>query len=565
MALLPAADVRAAEQRLRVLGSTSLEAQVTRPARNTLRLDGELTDDAGAPLPNARIDLTFPETPTAKARACEPAGGAPQKAPLALVTDGRGRFCAQLGEELAGAQLQLEYRDPAELLAASRLLVTAEAAPRGLELLLNVPPDLPLEVPRHTVEVAVLPRPTESAETLEAAAAPEEALAVELLLEAPHRASRPLGILHVRPGERGRAEVPRAELGDPGSAMLVARFGGSAAWAPAESRRQVSKTAHVSLEAPSALQFEFTRAPSEILVQARWRSGPVSSGTVEALLAERRIGASPVAQGQARLILALPEDVHEALVSTRGRTPPLELVYVPNAPWWRAGPPARVELSLAPPSPWSWLPWLSAAAAVLGWVALIWRRPAGRALPAQPTGEPPGRASLSFAEPGDGLGGQVFDAHTGAPLPDAVIEVLLPGVQELRLAATCRSGADGSFTLLMEESWEGLGPRIRIAAPGYSSLESPLSRKGRLLVHLVTARRAILERFLQWARRRGAPWSAPLPPTPAHIAALAESRREEPTALWARDIEAAVFGPEAPTEETERSLREREPAPGSAR
>jgi hypothetical protein len=66
---------------------------------------------------------------------------------------------------------------------------------------------------------------------------------------------------------------------------------------------------------------------------------------------------------------------------------------------------------------------------------------------------------------------------------------------------------------------------------------------GELQISLVSRRRTLLRRLVEWAKRRGAPFDASPEPTPAYIKRMAgEDAR---TARWAGAVENAAFGLEA--------------------
>lgn len=486
---------------------------------------------------------------------------------LLLTTSAGGVYCFELAAELEGSPIHLRYEDPNGFLSAAELELRAAPAPRALDLVLTTPPDLPLDTPVHVFEIDALPRPTRD-DGAARLAAPWSAVSIELTLESPHGQRRRLGVAQLVPGERGRLELSATELGPPGPATLAARFAGDTTWASAEVLRRISKTARVHVDAPGALQLDEQALPAELPLAVRWTRGAVPTGSVEAFWHDRRIGAGPVTDGVGRLHLAPTDDLLAALRAARedaGAGAPLTLRYVPNAPWWLPGPPTTVELTLAPPNPWSRLPWFAAAAALVTWVLVIWRRPGRKPLDGDKDRPrvPPGRATLDVLdEDAEGLAGQVLDAHTGAAIADAIVDALRPTLEQVRVIATTRTNADGVFHLEVDRGspeFDGVNPRLRVRAPGYAPLERPLPRRGRLMIHLSGLRRAILDQLLSWARRKGPPWSGPLPPTPAHIADTAEARSEEATARWAKQVEEAAFGPIAPDEDVERHLREAEP------
>ncbi len=526
-----------------------------------------MVDDAGRPVSGASVRLRVQQAQRSvePCDASEPLRRSGQE--LLLSTSASGVYCFEVAADLEGSPMHLRYEDPDGFLSAAELELVAAPAPQALDLVLTTPAELPLDTPLHVFEIDASPHLARD-DGGALLPAPSSAVRIELTLESPHGQRRSLGVAQIVPGERGRLELSAAELGPPGPATLAARFEGDAAWAPAEALRKVSKTARARVDGPPEFQLDEQALPAELALAVRWTRGAVPTGSVEAFWRDQRVGAGPIANGGVRLHLAPTDELLTALRAARehgGAGAPLTLRYVSNAPWWIPGAPTTIELTLAPPNPWSRLPWLAAAAALMGWVLVIWRRPGRHPLDVENDRPrvPPGRATLDVLDDAaEGLTGQVLDAHTGTPIVDAVIDALLPSLEQLRVIATTRTDANGHFRLEVDRgspAIEGAGPRLRVRAPGHAPLERPLPRRGRLMIHLSGLRRAILDQLLSWARRKGPPWSGPLPPTPAHIADTAVARSEQATARWAKQVEEAAFGPNAPNEDVERHLRDAEP------
>jgi hypothetical protein len=67
-------------------------------------------------------------------------------------------------------------------------------------------------------------------------------------------------------------------------------------------------------------------------------------------------------------------------------------------------------------------------------------------------------------------------------------------------------------------------------------------------------RRALLNRLVQWAERRGKPWiRSNGDPTPAHVAGVAEQESEPQVGRWARAVEQLAYGPNSPDAATEQA------------
>jgi hypothetical protein len=555
--LLPTVSFGEPARPIRILGSASLSATVSaptsgEPAVEEVRVEGRLEDDANQGVPDAHVLLTLGTgAPSPLLQNCpghtslqRGEGDVPQ-----LKTDAEGRFCLILpASTLPGARLT--YTDAAGYLGAAELKLPSTPAMRSLELSFGaVPTELSLDTPIQGIEVSSALPPGGTPMTGETQ--------LDLGLLTPHGAFGVIASTFVHPGERARFEVPSAAFGAPGTAVLVARVAGTALDGT-EARQRITKTASVSL-LPSSLSLEVREGETfELPVNVRWARGDVDSGTVEARADGRAVAAAPVQKGSAKLVIPGSwSGGTSAVAPDQPRT--IELHFVPSSPWWKPGPPAVVPVSFQPPSNWSHLPWLVGALALFGWVALIWKRPPRRARSLTPVAiEPPGRESLSVEDASDGaLRGQVLDAHSSEPVLGATVRVTESGIERELELANVPCDAEGRFDLSLAAS---LAPRrLHVQAAGYAEMIRPLPQRGRLVVHLVTVRRSVLEQLNAWARRKGSPWYQGGSPTPAEISETARSRSDGRVERWANDVEMAAFGPDEPSTQTERSLREGEP------
>jgi hypothetical protein len=152
----------------------------------------------------------------------------------------------------------------------------------------------------------------------------------------------------------------------------------------------------------------------------------------------------------------------------------------------------------------------------------------------------------------------VVDAHEATAIEGATLTVILPAFSSDGIAARSVSDQDGRFELPPVQRVEGA--RLQVSGQWHSTLVRDLPPAGHLQVNLVSRRRALLARLVEWAARMGKPWTAPGDPTPRHVASVARSRRAEDVAVWAGEVERAAFGAEAPDAETEDRVREQEPA-----
>ena len=139
-------------------------------------------------------------------------------------------------------------------------------------------------------------------------------------------------------------------------------------------------------------------------------------------------------------------------------------------------------------------------------------------------GESPGAASR-WSSPGVAGGGRwtgrVVDGHEGTPVADARVSIERPGFDRAEIVASATSDADGAFVLSPVE----VQPGDRLVAEGslHARLRAPVPPFGEIRVALVSRRRALLERLVGWARRKGRPYDARPEPTPGHVQRMARS------------------------------------------
>src|SRR5208283_5709207 len=85
------------------------------------------------------------------------------------------------------------------------------------------------------------------------------------------------------------------------------------------------------------------------------------------------------------------------------------------------------------------------------------------------------------------------------------------------------------------------GDQITVEGALHARVVRSAPARGILEVALVSRRRAVLRRLVDWAKRRGGRFDAMADPTPAQVRrAAGEDAR---AARWAGAVEAAAFGP----------------------
>jgi hypothetical protein len=164
------------------------------------------------------------------------------------------------------------------------------------------------------------------------------------------------------------------------------------------------------------------------------------------------------------------------------------------------------------------------------------------------------RASVEVLETfgvGGGYRGFVRDAHEGFAISPALLTVLGPGPHRPVLAQA-RTSTDGAFHI--ETSSFPPDTKVEVTAPFHATLLAALPVPGVIELSLVSRRRALLERLVRWAERRGKPWTRVFgEPTPTHIADIAASEAEPDVERWARGLEHLAFGPSPPDAASEQA------------
>ncbi|HWA76473.1 MAG TPA: carboxypeptidase-like regulatory domain-containing protein [Polyangiaceae bacterium] len=534
------------EARLRVHGASHIEAAATVSPRGT-ELIGSVRDDAGRTVSAARIRVRLlteaGPRPLPRPAPCEPQQPPPEGGPSeagdeALAeTDLRGHFCLRWSVELPHGRLALEFDDERKLFDPSSLVVELERSPPLTIAFAPAPRSISADDAEVTVVVQSKAR---SADT-------SERVPVALSWARVGGSTTRLASGELRAGEALRLSFSPTLLGGPGSGELIAsaELGSRSV----QARAPVPVTARVELELPAA---PAVNAEGETSLRVRVLSGfgAVPSGTVEAIVAGRTAGIAPVVRGSADLPVSLGPRSGERTVTIR---------YLSATPWWTPGGEQQLVLTVPPASPWRWLPWAFGLFGIAAWVLAAWRRPTRHELPnsnvTPPQAVEPALAWAPEATQAKGWTGRVFDAHDGVAVAGANIQVLWPHGATL----TATSGPSGDFTLDFQGAVPDAGI-IRVEARWHAALERPLPPPGRLSVSLVTRRRALLGRLVEWSGRRGLPPGlGPKEPTPADLRHASERAGQLEVANWAGEVEAAVFGPAPVDSDREAEVRSLEP------
>ncbi len=511
---------------LKVSGRAAFDVEArSAPSGYELRL--LLADEVGRPLGGAEVSVRAEGDGLPTLRRCgdtraEAAGE------LVLTTDAAGRLCVSVTGMTTGNVI-LGYRDARGYFErTSHSVRLPERTTSSFEVGFD-PPLTSISLDKPVQELGLVAR------SRNGTPAPDGAeLAISLITSAREVELGRSALDGL--GEVQRFAILAASFGEPGPARLVARLRARSGDDLSRASVGVLRTATVSLRLDDAVSS--VEVGSALKVQAVSALGPAPGGVVEARSGGFSVAAAPVHAGVAQL--ALPSAPGTPWSST------ITLEYIGHGPGWIGGTPLEVRVLPEGPSYGRYALWIGAAVLAALAVVLGWRRPA-RPRPVVGALPPRPRASVEVLEAfpsGAGYRGGVRDAHEGTPVSPAVLSFIGPGspgpvLQQIRV------GAEGQFEL--EGSTFPPGTSVEVTAPFHATLRAELPPPGVLELSLITRRRALLERLVRWAEKRGKPWTrAAGEPTPAHVVAAARSEAEPEVERWARGMERLAFGPVAP-------------------
>ncbi len=520
---------------------------------------GTLEPSANAGPQGASLLPLAPMTPEACSDAWQ--GPALEDADRALaIADAAGRFCVRFA------------------LPAGRYDAHLEVQSNGLVdgAKIDLPVDLALEpvTLRFGPEGDVLSLDDESS-TVEVVASTEDdgitTAATNLPLALSNEAGRALGSATTNASGRARFVVPGALFGAPGRGELRVSFAGSAQAGASFYAAPVDRRARVDLEVPQAVEGRLPIATSEreiairVVAKATCASRGCSgtpTGTIAARLGvdgtSGIAAAAPLVHGEARVMLTF------ATPSEGDGDAPVWLEYMPDSPWFEAVQPLHVSQPLHPPAAWDQIFLWMTGLGVVVWLA------AGRLPQRWEVGEVSSRRInvpesaahvelLSAAGPDERTWkGRVVDGHEGTPIAGVRVTLERPGFERAEIVADTASGADGTFFLAPPQ----VNPGDRLVAEGllHGAHRAPAPPFGEVRIALVSRRRALLDRLVGWARRKGRPYDVHPEPTPGHVQRMA--RAGDGAGPWAEAVERAAYSGDAVDAEKEAEVDRL--APGDA-
>lgn len=492
---------------------------------------------------------------------------------LVLPADDSGRFCVRLvlpvGQARGTWTAHLESRATGSIDAA-RLDVPIDLALAPVTLRFDPEPRI---VPLDDDDVAG-PLARDSARSFEAVASTEEGGvttgAANLALSLSNETGTVLATASTGPSGRAVFLVPVGSLGGPGRGELRVAFAGNATAGAATHTVPVERRAHVDIASPDAREGRLSPGAPEDGVDvhvvatlrcAKHRCPGTPTGTVEVRVGddEAIAGAAALDRGDAQVV---------ARYASQPEPSQLRVRYVPDAPWLQPGNELSLLQPVRPPSPWRKAPLLLAGLVAIAWLVLARLPPrktaaarAARAA-APPAARPEAGVELLRAGPAaEGWTGRLRDAHDGYAIAGARVAVERRGFERIETITETRTDAEGGFALRPPPGAAMQpGDELTCEGPLHGQLRRPLPEPGELEVALVLRKRALLDRLVTWARRRGLPFDARPEPTPAHVRRAAAG--EFTVARWADAVERAAFGGQAVDAHAEGEIERLAPSAG---
>jgi hypothetical protein len=539
-----------------VRGATRIDAHAARSSGRFL-VSGNVVDDAGRPVATDRVYISISPSTGPGDLPSDVAAAKPEPCaetlPLAAAAlpvlvaadrlsvgvDAAARFCVRLSLPAARYVVHIEV-PTSGLLEGARFDLPLDRALRPITLRFD-PERTVVSLDDETTDVGVIASVEEDGVTRGAAG-----IRIDLSNEVGDR----LGDATTVGSGRAVISVSSARLGKPGQGELRASFAGNADFDQASYRAPVERRSHVSLSTPDVVSAE-TRslAPASpedgivltMVAEARCAArscGGFPTGTVEARVGDTIVGAASLTQGRARLVATFARSGMPAAE--------LRIRYLPDAPWFLPGEDLVLEQPLRGPSPWTAVPAGIAGLAIAAWLASTRIRGLRFEPRAQAKGDGAARHPTAHVEvlealpAAQGWTGHVVDAHEGTPVEGGRVAIERRGFERMQVVVETRTAPDGQFALPPTEPVPG--DELVCEGVLHAPLRGPLPESGDLRVALVLRKRALIERMVAWARRRGKPFDARPEPTPGHVRRAAGG--DTAIGRWADAIEHAAFAGE---------------------
>lgn len=530
---------------IRLKGKAQLDVQLSRES-GALVVAGAVTDDVARPLPDVAVGITIvsradPQNASTVLLSATPSaciGFGPPPAldgpKIVLKADSGGHFCTRLSLPRADYVFRVDA-NASELVDGSSVEIPIDLRLRPVNLRFDPEPAaqavLGLDDQRVSLEAVA------SIEDEGAATAAEG-----MVLSLTNEAGESLGTSRTDDSGRARFSLDPIRLGGPGTGEVRVRFAGDDRTAASARAMRIERWTRVDLAVADTTERPWLDWPGDtVSVQvmavprcARRGCRGTPTGAVEARLRGNEVlGVAPLHNGVARLVIPAVPEVDEL---TASRSSPVSFRYIPDTPWFRSQDELVFAQLVPTASPWRRLPLAIVAVAVIAWLAFL-RVPVAKAK--RKRSDVPSQIQLVRpAAPSHGWTGRVTDAHDGLPVEKARIFIERAGFDGVETLAETLSDAAGAFALPPIKSQ----PRDALVVEGslHTRLRRAVPPSGEIAVALVLRKRALLDRLVAWARRRGPPYDMAAEPTPGHVREVAGS--DPGVARWAGAVEMAAYG-----------------------
>ncbi|MDB4994162.1 MAG: hypothetical protein JWM74_1594, partial [Myxococcaceae bacterium] len=484
---------------IHIHGAAKIDARAGR-ANGGLVLSGKVLDDAGLPITGQALQVQIERGAGSQSVHFEPGtmptGCGPKPVAFAVEGDGQmalvpldeaGRFCVQVA------------------LPVDRYV--AHIASQATPLLDPAKVDVALDLARHSLALRFDGEPRivslDAAEiALDAVATTDDDGAAtagsDLFLTLTDDRGAQLGSATTNVSGHARFTLDPAKLGPPGPGELRLAFAGDHDTSAGSHVASIERHTRVALSLAEASRGGSPEDGIAIDVHATSHAGDAPSGTIEARLGDIAVGAAPVERGQAHLTATF--------VAPAAPSALLTLRYLPDTPWFEEGEPLTVVVPVRPPSALHQMPIVFMGLAVLAFLVL---GRLGRKRPPAPVAKKPidilpigPRVEVvrASADPDAGWTGRVVDAHEGSVIAEARVVIERAGFEGVAVVASTFTDREGRFTLPpTDASAAGGEPRLVIEAPLHSALHKKLPPSGELEIALVSRKRKVLERLVEWA------------------------------------------------------------------
>ncbi|MBM4374513.1 MAG: hypothetical protein FJ095_05460 [Deltaproteobacteria bacterium] len=529
---------------VRVRGDARLEARLgSLSASGSREVEVSLTDETGAPLPAMWLDLQPRGFSLRGSARCAGTGGdslVPRANAVRVKTTELGRACLTLPKSATSGRLELRFGGDALHGAADASLAIDEGAQQRVGVTLRF---TERSVTLRS-ESKVLALTAELREHGESSGVIERA-SVELVDSEQHRLAR-----ETTDAEGTvRFEVDSHALAAGGASDLEARFGGDDNHDKAAATITVVRQLRVSLALDSAPMSVSPGDDVEATIRAVAAHTTIEHGVVEVRRNGLTLVSAPLRAGEAKLSIPTPSEA-------RGEVT-FEAHFVPSAPHLIPGQPLVWSVRAETPG---WRSRLSVASLVIAAAAVVfssWRRSRLAAAPLErPSILEPGIHVAAEARRAGRFLGRVLDAHDNRPIAGAIVRVRRPALDGDGLLQEILTDSLGTFEFTTDVATTR-ELVLDVRAEDYVPESKSLPSGGRLTVALITRRRALLQRFVAWAKRTGATRERRGEPTPAEVRA---TLRDIPGAVtWASEVEQAAFGPDRLDVATDERLHAEEP------